>query len=172
MTREPTDLRRLADAVEHLSDDAGILIEEVRALAREEARTVIRRSQDRQKALLASTLWAACASAIVAVLLTVTIMDVHTHRGHVEPLEIRVSAIESLIEQVDEMTGGELPDLDGQRYATGDLHPLQPAPEQAGAPAGTLIYGLGAVGLLLSALGWWRARKALIANPSVVRATD
>ena len=169
MNDEQTDLGRLARGVEHLGQSTDGLIEEVRGLAREEARQVVTRSHDRQRALLASTLWAACASAIIAVLLAVTVMDIHTHRGHVEPLEIRVSAIEELILEVDEMTGGDLPDLDGQRYATGHLEPLQPAPEQEGAPAGVILYGLGVAGLVLAALGWWRARKALIANPSVVR---
>jgi hypothetical protein len=160
--RDAEDLERLADATDRLAISTDSLLDEVKGLARHEANQVVRRSQRRQRALLASSVWSALAAVMLAVLISSTLIDVHVHRGHVEPIESRLTNIEALIAEVDDTIGaGMLPDLDGERFATASAAPLAPADEQDAPPVGVIIYGAGALVLLGCLAAWGRARRQL-----------
>lgn len=152
-----SDSARLAAGVEHLAESTDGLIDEVRGLARAEARQEVRKSAKRQRAAATSQILAAAGWSLCAVLVSIVLVDVHTHRGHIEPLERRVIAIEQLIAEVGAgLADGQLPDLEGERFSTAGALPLMPAAEQDGAPVGIWIIPLLALMVAGCIWAWLR----------------
>lgn len=122
-----------------------------------------RRHRVRQKAIVHSQAWASIFFMLLTVLFASTIIDIHTHRAHIGPIEDRLQGIEQLINEVnDTIADGRIPEIASDRFETSYLPPLQPAPEQFADPAGLWLLILTIVGLVVSSLMWLRSKSVLM----------